>query len=296
MRKLLALLLCVLLLPCAAWGEGTVTIEGKAYAPDTTELDLTNVKISSVEKLEEALCQLDALTFVNLSFCGLSNDTLAALRTRMAERGVKVVWTLKFGRWTLRTDATAFSTLNDSKTNRYGEDTFQVLKYCTELRAIDLGHNWIFDVSFLEPLKELRVVILSDNRITDVSCLAGKPLEYFEMFNNRVKDISFLAECDTLIDLNLCHTHVADLSPLYELPNLKRVWMGDISELTKQEISNFLAHQEANLEAYNFYTLYPTEYGWRVNERYEIIKAMFKEGVYMDFDTVLRPEQYVKLY
>ncbi len=298
MKKMLFLLLaCLLLLSVLpAHAEVTVEIEGQLFPADAQELDLSKIKITDQERLESTLLQMEQLTKVDLSYCGLSNEALSDMRARFAERGVKIVWTLRFGRWTLRTDATAFSTLNDRNTKRYGDDTFKVLQYATELRAVDLGHNWIFDVSFLEPLTERRVVILSDNRITDISCLDDKPLEYIEMFNNRVRDISFLSDCDTLIDLNLCNTHVSDLSPLYSLPNLKRVWMGDIDELTQDEINTFLSHQEENLEGYNFFTKYPTEYGWRVNERYEIIKAMFKEGVYMDFDTVLRPDQYVHLF
>ncbi len=296
-KALLILLACLLLsgvIPVHA--ENMVEIEGSLYPASAQELDLSGIKISDPARLEQALMQMEQLTWIDMSYCGLSNETLAALRERLAARNVTLVWTMRFGRWTLRTDATAFSTLNDSKTKRYGDETFQCLQYATELRAVDLGHNWIFNVDFLEPLTELRVVILSDNRITDISCLDGKPLEYLEMFNNRVRDISFLADCDTLIDLNLCNTHVSDLSPLYRLPNLKRVWMGDIDELTQAEINEFLSWQQETLEGYNFFTKYPTEYGWRVNERYEIIKAMFKEGVYMPFDTVLREDQYVHLF
>ena len=306
MKKGLAIaLLGCLLLICGLSGAMAeqVTIAGAAYDKNVSRLDLTHVKIEDVQALEAALCDMPNLTEVDLSYCGLKNQTLADLRERMAERGVKVVWTLKFDSYTLRTDATAFSTLHSSKDKRLGEDTLGVLQYATELKAVDLGHNWIFDISFLQPLKDLRVVILSDNRISDLSPLDGKPLEYLEAFNNRLSDISFLADCDTLIDINLCLTHVSDLSPLYRLPHLKRVYISSkTGDLTKAEIEDFLSYRQDNLEAYNFYSQYPTSYGWREDDRgvghprYEIIKAMFKEGVYYDFDTVLRPDQYVHLF
>lgn len=297
MKKVLLLIVVLMLcLPFALGEEKTVLIEGKAYDALLEELDLSNVKITDMEALETALAHMPNLKYVDMSYCGISNEKMAELREYWKKEGVKIVWTLKFGPFTCRTDATAFSTLNDSNSKRYGEDTFKVLRYATELQALDLGHNWMFDISWIEPLTELRVLVLSDNRITDISYLEGKPLEYFEMFNNRVKDISCLKNCTTLIDLNLCNTHVGDLDVLYDLPNLKRVWMGDIDELTWKEINAFLDVKKETLEAYNFTTKYPTEYGWRVNERYEIVKAIFKEGSYMDFNTVLRPDQYVNLY
>ena len=246
------------------------------------------------------MAQMPNLTYIEFGTqnqSGLDNETLADLRTRWAEKGVKVVWTIKLPRtdYTCRSDATAFSTLHQTNSKRLEGYQVAVLQYATELRALDLGHNWIFDIDWIEPLKELRVLILSDNRITDISPLADKPLEYLEMFNNRVKDISCLEGKETLIDLNLCNTHVGDLSVLYTLPNLKRVWMGDIDELTKDTVNAYLAEKGDTLEAYNFTTKYPTEGGWRTHDRYEIIKAMFFAGEYISFDTQLDDSQKIYL-
>jgi hypothetical protein len=304
MKKLLALLLCLMLLPAfPAFCEDAgamVTIEKKEYDASLSELDLTKVKVTDLSALEAALVQMPNLTYVEFgaqSQSGLDNATMADLRTRWAEKGVKVVWTIKLPRtsYTLKSDATAFSTLHDTNSTRLEDYQVAVLQYATELRALDLGHNWIFNIDFIAPLKELRVLVLSDNRITDISVLEDKPLEYLEMFNNRVKDISCLSGKETLIDLNLCNTHVGDLSVLYTLPNLKRVWMGDIDELTKDTINQYIADKGDTLEAYNFTTKYPTEGGWRTHERYETIKAMFFAGEYISFDTELEDSQKVYL-
>ena len=297
MKKLLLLVLLLCLFLVCALGEGdTVTIEGKTYDATLESLNLSNVKITNKAALEVALANMPNLKYVDMSFCGIGNAEMAEMREYWKKEGVKIVWTLKFGPFTCRTDATAFSTLNSSNSKRYGEDTFKVLQYATELQALDLGHNWIFDISWIEPLTELRVLILSDNRITDISYLEGKPLEYFEMFNNRVNDISCLKDCVTLIDLNMCATRVSDITPLNDLPNLKRVWMGNVKGLSQASINAFKELRGADLEAYNFFTEYPTEYGWRVHERYEIVKAIFAEGRYMDFNTVLTADQYVSLW
>ena len=82
---------------------------------------------------------------------------------------------------------------------------------------------------------------------------------------------------------------------LYNLPNLKRIWAGDIDELKQSTIDKFLTHHP-DLEAYNFTTKYPTMFGWRENYRYEVVKAMFKERVYYPFDYELKDEQYVNLF
>ena len=302
-KALFALLMLAVLLFAAAACADTVTIEGKEYDAAADTLDLSRVIVTDPDALEATLSAMPNLTYVDLSYCGLSNETLALLRTRMAEKGVKIVWTLRFDAYTVRTDATAFSTLHSSKDKRLGEGVLSVLQYCTELKALDLGHNWIFDVSFLEPLTELRVVVLSDNRISDLSVLQGRPLEYLEAFNNRITDISFLAGCDTLMDVNLCLTHITDLSPLYDLPNLKRVYISSRNkgEPPQPEIDALL-FRHPDLEEYNFTSQYPTLYGWREDDhgvghpRYEIVKAIFKESTYYGFDYVLRPEQYVHLF
>ena len=287
MKKTLAMLLCLLLLcpalPVFAEGAAMVTIEKTQYDASLERLELTRVKITSLPALEEAMAQMPNLTYIEFGTqnqSGLENETLADLRTRWAEKGVKVVWTIN---------------LHQTNSKRLEGYQVAVLQYATELRALDLGHNWIFDIDWIEPLKELRVLILSDNRITDISPLADKPLEYLEMFNNRVKDISCLEGKETLLDLNLCNTHVGDLSVLYTLPNLKRVWMGDIDELTKDTVNAYLAEKGDTLEAYNFTTKYPTEGGWRTHDRYEIIKAMFFAGEYISFDTQLDDSQKIYL-
>ena len=289
MKKTIIALLLLLSLACAARAE-TVTIAGREYDAALEALDLSRVTISDVDALEEALCAMPNLTWVDLSFCRLRYATLAELRDRMAARGVKVVWTVRFGDFTVRTDATAFSTLHSGGNKTMEEDDFLPLQYCTDLIALDLGHNRIFTIDFIAPLTKLRVVILSDNHITDLSPLDGKPLEYLEAFNNRVQDISWLADCETLVDLNLCLTHVSDLTPLYDLPNLRRVYISSTNnrDLSQEEIDAFLAYKGEDLEAWNFFSQYPTEYGWRetngvLHPRYEVIKRMFSTGVYIPF-------------
>ena len=308
MKKLLCLLPVLLLLLLRAAAAETLWYAPEWYDAATGSMDLTGLDLSGAEGaargwLERRLCEVPGLQYVDLSFSSLSDEELSALRGSMAEKGVKVVWTLVLGRtgYTLRTDDWVFSTRHNSKDRRLEDEDVACLRYATELRALDLGHNWLFDASFMEPMTELRVLVISDNKFSDLSSLAGKPLEYLEMFNTHVSDLSFLRGCDTLMDLNICLTRVSSLEPLCRLKNLKRLWVGNGTNVSMAERRAFLSWQEDQLEAYDFWTDIPTLYGWRGDEdgpghpRYEIVKAIFKENTYYDFDTVLRPEQYVKL-
>ena len=110
MLKKLSLLICIILLflpAVLAENAATVVIEGVAYDASLASLDLTKVKITDMDALEDALSQMPNLTFVDMSYCGVSNEKMAQLRSRWADKGVKIVWTLKFDSYTLRTDATA---------------------------------------------------------------------------------------------------------------------------------------------------------------------------------------------
>ena len=127
MKKTLAMLLCLLLLcpalPVFAEGAAMVTIEKTQYDASLERLELTRVKITSLPALEEAMAQMPNLTYIEFGTqnqSGLDNETLADLRARWAEKGVKVVWTIKLPRtdYTCRSDATAFSTLHQTNSKR----------------------------------------------------------------------------------------------------------------------------------------------------------------------------------
>ena len=65
----------------------------------------------------------------------------------------------------VRTDVTAFSTQHTYQSKFHTSKTFSVLKYCHNLVALDIGHNEVSDLSFLEDLPQLKVLILAANNI-----------------------------------------------------------------------------------------------------------------------------------
>lgn len=214
--------------PVPAVDGSTVTYKGKQFSTDITELDLSGKKISEAElpELKEIAAKLPNLQKLILCDCGLSNETLANLQN---ELGIRVVWRVKLGtKWSLRTDAVAFSVLiMDYSHVRMTSADLEVLKYCPDLLALDLGHQAITDLSKIaEYLPNLRLLILADNQISDLSPLANlHHLHYLELFVNRVTDLSPLSGLKELVDVNISYNPISDISPLLNAPMMQRVWL-----------------------------------------------------------------------
>ena len=268
---------------CAAFPQVAfrrmVTLNEEEYDSFVQELDLTGVVIQDPDAFGAALGRFPKVSKVDLSDCSLSNETLAQLRDRYPQAGI--VWTVRFGHWSCRTDAVAFSTQQDGyNTHRQNARNVAVLQYCTELLALDLGHNVIEDVSWLEPLQKLQVLILADNGLKDISPLASlKRLKFVELFMNPIKDISALTGMEELLDVNLCVTYVKDLSPLLSCKKLERIWLGHqtCQYITKESLQ---AVQEAFPQAeYDLLSVSCTNRGWREHDRYFAYREMFKNNV-----------------
>ena len=196
---------------------------------------------------------------------------------------IRFGWTLHVGRWYIRTDAEAFSTLKTPESSRFKTGHFEKLKYCYQLKALDLGHNSIDDISFLEGLTELRVLILADNKIKDISPLKNLPnLQYAELFMNYISDLTPLSGNPNLLDLNLTYNRIYDWTPLKSCPNIERLWFGEngIDKEMRKEIEAFFPNTKI------IYSTGSTGYGWRNHPRYDVIYEIFHTGNYIPFDTV----------
>lgn len=265
----------VLALPAAA--EGTLTLYDRfTVSRDTEVLDLGNLKIVDLDRLRGYLDRLPRLTQVVMPETRLSVAQLDSLAA--AYPGVRFDCSFSFVKGVVSTSQTAYSTLNTLSDKRYTETRFQALKYCPDLRALDLGHNSIRDLSFLYAMPELRVLILADNQITDLTPLASlKHLEYLELFFNDITDISPLAALDQLKDLNLCRNRIEDVTPLLGLKSLQRLWIPDnfLTERQKAELETALPGCRIQYEWSR-----STSFGWREHPRFEVIKRIFRSGVY----------------
>jgi len=254
---------------------------GYQVSTDSEKLKVVDAKIGSADELIQALKYFPKLRYIDLTNCTLSNEDLDAVRTLYPEKGI--VWTVHVGIYSIRTDATAFSTFHvTGKEPYYYSEDFQVLRYCNEMLALDIGHNHVKDLTWLEDMPQLKVLILVDNNISDISSLAALTnLEYLELFVNTVTDISPLAGLDKLIDLNLGFNNFSDVEPLTGLTGLERLWLTNnfISYKDQLRLQEALPNTRIDFTAKT-----AVEGGWRVHERYNIIFEMFKNGYYIDWE------------
>lgn len=250
---------------------------GKSYTTDPVEADLTGARIKDMETLKTVLSLFNPGTVVDMSDCSLSNEELALLRDEFPS--VKLVWTVRFRRWSLRTDALCFSTKQYSdNTSRLTAKDVQPLSYCRDLLLLDLGHNYIDDISFILPMKNLQLIILGDNPpLRDLSLLGQmKELIYVECFMTKISDCSFVRELPKLLDLNLCYTKIKDISPILDCPQLERIWLGGLKEVPQEQWEQLRtafpqAQMELRTEAGG-----STGGGWRDHERYMAYYNFFK--------------------
>ena len=251
-RKLFALLCCICLLPlCAASAEGKVTlsVDGQKFSvsADATEVDLGDMVLPDKDEayaaLEKFIRKLPSLTKLDMFSTDIPVNRVLYLGEKYPQ--IKFGWTILIPcRNTerkdrpphrLRTDQTAFSTQHNLSCTSHGQDVWEILKYCPDLLALDLGHNnSIDDLSFLNYCPNLRVLIISFNiwqkggkkPYVDITPIGNmKDLEYLEICKSNIADISPLANCTKLVDLNISTNYIKDLTPLYGLKNLRRLYL-----------------------------------------------------------------------
>lgn len=264
----------------------TFSAFGRAISTEAERLDLYSASIgdTDVDTLREVLRCLPQCTFVDLGQNPIDDELLAQLQTEFPS--VTISRIVYFGVYCCRTDANMLKASSGIKSQRLSSQMADVLKNCTELEYLDLGHNDFSDVSFIANMPKLRVLILAiSHHITDITPLANcKQLEYLELFTNRVSDITPLAGLTELRHLNLCNNPISDATPLYGLKNLERLWIAgtQLSQTQLEELQKQLPNCVINAT-----TLNPTAERWRKGERYELLCEQFHYGSginYIRFD------------
>lgn len=209
------------------------------------EVDLSGIQVGDTAEIENALPFMPRLQKVIMSDCGIGDEEMDALNKR--HENVRFVWTVYFGKmindkmYSLRTDTDHFiASLHfgyEADRQDLTDETIQPLKYCTDIVALDLGHQHFTNLDFIRDMKKLRFLITADGDVEDISVLAELPELYFlELFLCPIKDFSPLLECENLRHLNICHCWPEDMEVIKQLTQLERLWFMSAA-LTYQDIT-----------------------------------------------------------
>ena len=254
-----------------------VEIAGEKVESNIETLDLNHKNIADIDSFKRALKLLPNLKKLDMSYTNLTNEQLGALREEFPS--IRIDWVVHMSKWSVRTDAVAFSVLvYKYDYRRMTTEDIQVLKYCTELQALDLGHQAIEDITVIgDYLPNLRVLILADNKIKDISPLAKlKHLHYLELFMNNITDSSPLASCKELVDVNISFNYrFSDVSGIMDLPLLERLWL--ISDRISADSYNAIRERYPNVKLVTTGNG-STGSGWRTHERYFAMIDMFRNN------------------
>lgn len=209
--------------------------------------------------VREALDILPEGARLCFDMCGFSNEVMASIRDDYPNH--KVVWRVFFGEY--------FSMLTDEETVRAIFDlydgTTENLKYCTEVKYMDIGHNTeLTEVDFIAYMTKLEIVIMSGSPFSDMSVFANCPnLEWLELvYCPNVSDVSSLKDLKNLKYLNLTYTQVTDVSMLGSEVPLERFFYAN-PKLTAEQIAEF---EEMHPDCWCTYDGFEYGYGWRYED------------------------------
>ena len=232
-----------------------------------------------IEELKLLLPYLRNVKRVDMENCGIDNETMAALRDQFPQP--KLVWRVKVGAYTVRTDARMIKFSAGGGKALHDKDT-ENLKYCRDVRYLDLGHNEFRHIDFVANMPELEVCIIAVGYMTSLEGIQNCPkLEYAEFLSGLITDVSPLAACTELVHLNLVYNRIKDMTPLYGLTKLERLWISR-NDIPADQVARFkelVPDCQVNTTVQN-----PTRGGWRyfdeeftqITPRYDLLRRQFR--------------------
>lgn len=235
-----------------------VKVAGKMYSDDTTEVDLSQVVVEDLKKVEKAMAYLPEAKLLILGLCGkdnpewgnskmddklavsdIDNEEIAAFRDRVQDR-YKVVWTIRLGpHIALRTDADNFMP-NHFGVGRLPDDYAHNLRYCTDMVCLDLGHMTVTHIEFVQFMPKLKYLILAWTNVKYIEPIRNcKELLFLELDNSAIRDLAPLADCTKLEDLNFGNAF-PEVEGILGMTWLKNVYMIDGSRSDAWKVSQAL--------------------------------------------------------
>ena len=216
---------------------------------ENTEISLYHVPIDADDGvfLERVMDLMPQLAYVDLDGCGLPMWRCEEINLRRPD--VKVVFRVWFGvNYSVRSDVEMILASKPTTGGELSPDRVEGLYYCHDVKYLDVGHNLMMtDIGFIAEMPKLEVAILAMCNWSDATPLSHCPeLEYLEMQTTLCTDLSPLSGLTKLRHLNICNigmdqvrgtpVHLTDISPLYSLTELERLWVGAYNDVPKEQI------------------------------------------------------------
>ena len=237
-------------------------------------------------QIRAVLPYLTACEYFLLDGCEIDNEVMAQLRADFPE--TKIVWRVwirepNYDSPRFMRRAGFLTDTHRIRTTLVTDENCDVLKYCTEVKYVDFGHNLeISDFSFLGYMPDLEAAIIGLTNCNDISMLVNcKKLEYLEVYGSQVTDLSPLAECTSLKHLNISRMPVDDITCLYDL-ELERLRAVD-TKIPKAQIQEYAdRHPDCQMLMEGWA---PHENGWRYDEkgnrvpRYELLREQMEYDI-----------------
>lgn len=245
-------------------------LNGVEYPGDTEELT-----VETLDGLEDALRYLPDIRFVDMLACEVTTDDID--RYMDINPDADYLWWVKFGRWVVRSDIQIFSSMRTTDNHYYtNEELYPLLHYCKKMRALDLGHNALTDLTDIGNMTDLQVLIIADNEyLTDLSPLKNlDKLYYLEMFLCiNITDFSGLDGMVSMEDMNCRYCrYLDDPSFLANMPNLRMLYCANTG-LGLREIAPYriegCSYETASEDYSSVY------HGWRATDRNIAIRHLF---------------------
>lgn len=245
-------------------------LNGVEYPGDTEELT-----VETLDGLEDALMYLPDIRFVDMLACEVTTDDID--RYMEINPDADYLWWVKFGRWVVRSDIQIFSSMRTTDNHYYtNEELYPLLHYCKKMRALDLGHNALTDLTDIGNMTDLQVLIIADNEyLTDLSPLKNlDKLYYLEMFLCiNITDFSGLDGMVSMEDMNCRYCrYLDDPSFLANMPNLRMLYCANTG-LGLREIAPYriegCSYETASEDYSSVY------HGWRATDRNIAIRHLF---------------------
>ncbi len=218
-----------------------------------------NIGDKGLNEFRKILPLMHSLSYLRLDDCGTTDEEMARFRDENPE--IKIVWRVFLAGFSCPTD-----TLKIWATYTLTNRTAAPLKYCTDVKYMDLGHNEdLSDFSFLEYMPDLEAAILAITDMNDLEPIRNcKKLNFLEIFSTKITDLSPLADLENLEYLNISNLRINDITPIFGLKKLKQVNCL-MSKIPADQVAQF---KELFPDTYSVFLSGgdPTEFNWRYNE------------------------------